>query len=437
MTSDRVAASAAGSTLEALRGGRLSGARELRLGGLGLTEVPDEIFGLADTLRILDLGGNRLTRLPHEFACLRQLEVLFASGNPIERLPPILGDCPALSQLGFRGCGLREIPAEALPAQLRWLTLTDNELEVLPRVLGERPRLQKLMLAGNRLRDLPESLRDARNLELIRLSANRVDKLPQWLAEMPRLAWLAWSGNPLDAPIDRPSVRAISWADLELGALLGQGASGSVHAAAWRCGGNDIRVAVKLFKGFMTSDGSPDHEMSACLAAGVHPHLMGGHGRVCGHPKGTEGLVMPLLPPQWRVLAEPPSLASCSRDVYDPSSHFDADVALRLAAGIARAGAHLHAGGLLHGDLYAHNILWDGDVGEVVLSDFGAASFMPAGSRSEFESFDVLAFGLLLGELLDRSEGAPSAATDLHRACTTPDASARPRFDDVVDALQR
>ncbi len=34
-----------------------------------------------------------------------------------------------------------------------------------------------------------------------------------------------------------------------------------------------------------------------------------------------------------------------------------------------------HAEGLMHGDLYAHNILWNDK--KVVLSDLGGASFLP------------------------------------------------------------
>ena len=431
-------ASATMDTLTALREGRLSGVRELRLAGLGLTELPSEVFGLADTLRLLDIGGNRLSGLPADFGRLRHLEVLFASGNPMTCLPPVLGNCGALSQLGLRGCGLLEIAGEALPPELRWLTVTDNALASVPHALGERPRLQKLMLAGNRLRELPTSLSEAPNLELIRLAANGFEALPPWLARMPRLAWLAWSGNPLDAAADPPTARAIPWADLTLGTLLGEGASGRVHASTWRHGGDKERqVAVKLFKGTMTSDGLPGCEMAACLAAGTHPHLAGGLGRIEGHPQRVEALVLPLLPSHWRVLARPPSLASCSRDVYHENARFDADVALRIAQGIACAGAHIHACGLLHGDLYAHNILWDGTVGEAVLTDFGAASFVPTKDCRALKALDVLAFGLLLGELIDRCESVPHAACAVQRACVAADTKTRPSLDEVADALSR
>ena len=194
-------------------------------------------------------------------------------------------------------------------------------------------------------------------------------------------------------------------------------------------------VAVKLFKGVMTSDGLPGREMAACLAAGEHRNLTGAIGFIADHPEGVEGLVMPLLPTHWRVLAQPPSRESCSRDVYEPALRLEAGVALRLAAGIARAGAHLHGCGLLHGDLYAHNILWDADEGEAVLGDFGAASFLPPGAGAEWERLDVLAFGILLGELLARCDDIDPAARRVQEACVAAEPASRPRLVEVAEEL--
>ena len=197
------------------------------------------------------------------------LRVFFGSGNRFGRLPPVLGDCPALSQVGCRGSALAEVPAEALPPGLRWLTLTDNHLATLPPALGERPALQKLMLSGNRLERLPPGLAGAGNLELLRIAANRFEALPPWLAGLPRLAWLAMAGNPCEGAGVAPAAPVAEWSALAPGALLGEGASGRVHAASWA----GRPVALKLFKGAMTSDGLPEREMAACLAAGAHPHL--------------------------------------------------------------------------------------------------------------------------------------------------------------------
>lgn len=424
-------ASTPASTLAALRRGDLAGARELRLNGLGLAALPPEVLGLGDTLEVLDLGDNALADLPAGFGRLRRLRVLFASGNRFARLPPVLGDCPALSQLGFRGTGLREVPGESLPPALRWLILTGNALESLPASLGERPALRKLMLAGNRLSGLPESLAGAPSLELLRLSANAFEALPGWLAEMPTLAWLAWAGNPLDASL-RPGGATADWAALEPGPLLGEGTSGQVHRALWR----GRPVALKLFKGALTSDGLPEREMAAALAAGEHPNLTGALARLAGHPEGRDGLLMPLLPPGWRVLAGPPSLATCSRDVYDPALRLTAAAVRALALGTARAAAHLHARGLLHGDLYAHNTLWDGMAGAAVLGDFGAASFLPpGGAGAALQRLEVRAWGLLLGELLDRCDTPLPGLRALEAACVRPDPAARPLMAEVLRAL--
>jgi hypothetical protein len=426
-------------TLDALRRGDLAGARELRLAGCGLTEFPREILGLAETLEFLDLGGNALSSLPEDFGRLTRLRVLFGSGNRFAILPPALGDCAALSQLGFRGTGMREVPAEALPPRLRWLTLTDNAIATLPDALGRRPHLQKLMLAGNALAALPESLAEAPALELLRIGANRFAALPGWLAAHPTLAWLGLAGNPaLDAPA--PAARLVPWGVLTPGALLGEGASGLVHHALWRerPDAPPRAVALKLFKGAMTSDGLPRHEMAVCLAAGAHPHLVGALGEVEHHPEGRAALLMPLISAQWRALAGPPSLESCTRDVYAPGLRLEPPAALALAHGIAGAVAHLHAAGVLHGDLYAHNIHWDGTAGAAVLGDFGAAALLRPGRDEALTRIETRAFGLLLEEVLAlvTADGAETARLrDIARDCLARHPALRPTMAEVAAAL--
>ena len=240
------------------------------------------------------------------------------------------------------------------------------------------------------------------------------------------------AGNPCEGAGAAPAAPVVDWSALAPGALLGEGASGQVHAATWA----GRPVALKLFKGAMTSDGLPEREMAACLAAGAHPNLIGALGRLAGHPEAAQGLVMPRLPAAWRVLAGPPSLESCSRDVYDPALRLTPEVALRIARGIGAAAAHLHGQGLLHGDLYAHNVLWDGTAGEAVLSDLGAAAVLPPGALGEtLQRLEVRAWGLLLDELLDRCGAAPAAARAVAQACTQPVVAARPRLAEALALL--
>ncbi|KHA72925.1 protein kinase [Pseudomonas chlororaphis] len=434
-------------TLAQLRAGELSGITRLDL-SCGLSEFPVEIFDLADTLEILNLSGNQLSSLPDDLHRLTRLRVLFCSDNPFTELPACLGQCAALTMVGFRANRIVNVPGAALPPQLRWLILTDNCIESLPSELGERPALQKLMLSGNRLQTLPPSLSNCHRLELLRLSANRLTELPQWLLALPSLTWLAYAGNPLETEADAAALEAtpqIPWSALRLEQRLGEGASGVISRASWqRDDGAVTPVAVKLYKGEMTSDGSPLHEMNACITAGLHPNLIRIEGRISGHPDGQQGLVMQLIDPSFRNLADLPSLASCSRDVYADDCRFSAQVALNIAKGIASAAEHLHQQGITHGDLYAHNILLN-ESGDCLLGDFGGASFHAIADTEQtraLQRIEVRAFGILLGELLARIDSGLSdelrvLLEELERRCCQADVLERPGFAEVNAVLQQ
>lgn len=429
-------------TLEQLRSGALAGTRRLDL-SCGLQTVPPEVFDLADTLEVLNLSGNQLTGLPHDLSRLHRLQVIFGSNNPFTVLPEVLGDCAALEVVGFKACRITQVPEDSLPRNLRWLTLTDNAIAALPTTLGERSALQKLLLAGNQLRALPDSLAQAHRLELLRLSANALKTLPPWLLTLPRLSWLAVSGNSLGWAAVTPSrLPAFDWSALRVEQLLGEGASGHIYRVAHAS--HPEGLALKLFKGDVTSDGLPEHERAASLAAGVHPALCTPCGTLVGHPQGAQGLLLPLLGAAFVNLASPPSIDSCTRDVYAPGLRLYAHLALKVAQQIAQAVAHLHQRGVVHGDLYAHNILWNPATGQAMLSDFGAATLLPDVSSTEcsaLKALDLRAMGCLLEELaavvdLVGSEGTMHAElTTLAQACMVAVPKERPTIGHVVARL--
>ncbi len=420
-------------TLSRLSAGELTGSTRLDL-RCGLTEFPREIFALADTLEILDLSGNRLSSLPGDFAQLRRLKILFCSDNEFRHLPAVVGECPALEMVGFKANRIETVDAAAFPPLLRWLILTDNRIAALPGSIGRCGRLQKLMLAGNQLEQLPDEMAACVNLELIRLSANRFREFPEWLFEMPRLAWLALAGNPWLEISCREEMKEIAWSDLELDELLGEGASGVIHRARWQ----EQSVAVKLFKGAMTSDGLPEQEMAASVAAGSHPNLVGVLGKISHHPDGRNGLVMPLVDPGFLILAAPPNFDSCTRDVYAADLQFGLAEVLKKLLALASAAQHLHERGIAHGDFYAHNILRNA-AGDCLLGDFGAASFYPP--EVDLERIEVRAFGCLLEELLTRGdfEAADQEAVEslweLQGRCVAEVVRDRPGFAVISEGL--
>ena len=436
-------------TLELLRSGRLKGQTSLTLSA-GLSEFPQEILTLADSLEFLNLSDNRLSELPDDFWRLKKLKIVFFNANAFEVFPDVLAKCPALSMVSFKNNQIKKI--NRLAKTIRWLILTNNQLEQLPPAVGQLSRLQKLMLAGNQLQSLPEELSQCDRLELIRLSANRLESLPRGLLSLPRLSWLAYAGNPFcsgpraemgELAGDRSALRDIDEFELTFGEVLGQGASGVIYKGIWQTTEGSKTVAIKLFKGEMTSDGSPLDEMRACIAAGAHPNLVSVLGKL--RAKGKTGLVFSFISSEYRNLGDPPSLESCTRDTYAAKTRFSLPVVLKIARGIAAAAAHLHARGIMHSDLYAHNILIDSD-GTSLLGDFGAASFYDVGSASgrRLQQLEVRAFGCLLEDLLERCKldendlalkRQVDLLADLRTGCMDEAVEKRPLFAEIGERL--
>jgi len=123
-------------SLEQLSSGELAGITRLDL-CCELSDFPEEIFSLADSLEVLNLSGNRLSALPADLARLHKLRIVFCSDNLFTSVPEVLGNCTQLEMIGFKSNRIEHLPAAALPPRLRWLILTDNRLQQLPPELGD------------------------------------------------------------------------------------------------------------------------------------------------------------------------------------------------------------------------------------------------------------------------------------------------------------
>lgn len=432
-------------TLQQLKSGQLRGSKRIKL-SCCLTTFPEEIFTLAETLEILDLSGNKLSQLPADFGRLKNLKIAFFSDNLFTEFPAQLAACEKLEMIGFKANKIAHLPENALPEKVRWLILTDNCLTKLPDSIGENTRLQKVALAGNQLETLPDSMANCRNLELLRISANQLAVFPEWLLSLPRLAWLAFAGNPCSRTItEQAALPEISWNSMEIHEKLGEGASGFIWKASFKPGfKNDFpeEVAVKIFKGTVTSDGFPEDEMNAHIAAGIHPNLVSVIGKIKEHPEEKNGLVLNLIPPQYRNLGNPPSFQTCTRDTFPDKTTFTLPQLLTVVKGIASAAAQLHAQGCMHGDLYAHNILIDSEANPI-FGDFGAATLydknVPAAEA--LEKLEVLAFGNLLEDLTTRlaeaekETKAEDLLQNLMEECLQPEVSDRPFFREINTVL--
>jgi serine/threonine protein kinase len=172
---------------------------------------------------------------------------------------------------------------------------------------------------------------------------------------------------------------------------------------------------------------------------GNHPNFISVLGRIVNAPNNQQGLVLPLLdssPSAYQILGNPPSFTTCTRDTFPDGTQFSFERIFKVLWGISSAAAHLHNPlpgvrnrGIMHGDLYAHNILVHQGDGHALLTDFGAASFKPVinASRGDatapavtpeqeqslrLEQIEVRAFGCLVVDLLDHADAASLPALD-------------------------
>lgn len=428
-------------TLEELKSGALKGVKRLKL-ACGLNEFPKEIFTLADTLEILDLSDNNLSSLPENLSDLQQLKIIFFARNQFTKFPSQLASCPNLSMVGFRSNQITHIPENVFPKKLQWLILTDNQIKELPKSIGDCHLLQKFGLAGNQLESLPKEMANCKNLELLRIPTNQLKTLPEWLFQLPRLSWIAFSGNPIThQPTINNDLDLFDWNEFNLQETLGEGASGIISKANWNAKNKD--VAVKIFKGEVTTDGLPEDEMKVSIAAGLHNNLIPVLGKIKAHPEAKNGLIMELISPEYTNLGNPPSLETCTRDTFEATTSFTSNELLKIAKGMTSVAAQLHQRGINHGDLYAHNILVDKSA-HSILGDFGAASFYNKNVAIAplIERVEVRALGCLIEDVLNLvpKEKITSiqkiAWEELISDCMHTDVDKRPSFSEVLKRLE-
>ena len=395
---------------------RLSSLREVSLARCGLATLPSCLTTLPQ-LTVLDVSGKELVALDGGvLASLPKLVKLNAAANRLRTLPPEIGRLAKLRLLGLRDNMLRTLPDEVGELkELRELYVTSNRLTSLPSTLGRCRNLRKLQASFNALRTLPSELAELPNLEMVRVAGCEIFALPPALASAPRLCWVSLAGNPLTstppphaATVPHAVVPGVEALDYTASKKLGDGASGDVRVAVWAGAPAWVgtsTVAVKLFHASAPSpDGHPADE--AAIARVVdHPALARAVATVVGvavapssagdddaspppspgegedddaaaspappsppPPAGLLFRVVPGVPLADKPRGEPRLL----RCTWAADKKIAPPAALRAAARLAGGLAALHASGIAHGDVYAHNVLCD-EEGAATLVDLGAA----------------------------------------------------------------
>lgn len=147
--------------------------RALRLVGIKLKEVPDELGRNLPGLEILNMSNNQLTTLPDSIVYMTSLTQLSVLHNVIETLPQRIG----------------------LMCNMRRLEISNNRLKTLPDTFAALTQIKRLDLESNCLRLLPENLDLMVKLETLNVNKNRLLRLPRCLHRMPSLTLLTANKN--------------------------------------------------------------------------------------------------------------------------------------------------------------------------------------------------------------------------------------------------
>lgn len=194
--------------------------RALRLVGIGLKVLPEELAARLPMLEVLSLANNQLTELPDSIVQLSHLRELNLMYNSIQTLPARIGLLCSLERLGIANNQLQELPAtlgglvllrrldleqnclRVLPENLdnmascEVVNVNYNTLLRLPRCFARMPSLTQVSACGNRIEYIPMELAASPSIKCIRLSKNQIRAIPERLGNMRQLEELCLEFNP-------------------------------------------------------------------------------------------------------------------------------------------------------------------------------------------------------------------------------------------------
>jgi hypothetical protein len=398
----------------------------------GAATFPQELFRIAGSIEFLDMRHGNLSSLPENFGDFKNLKVALFSHNDFDEIPPVLAACHNLSVLAFQACKLKKIPENSLPLNLRGLSLANNKLRRLPASVGDLTQLQKLVLTDNELEALPDRLIECQELTLLRIQVNRLASLPS-LFDLPMLSWYTDTANLFSArPVRSDQFIQHDAVQPDYDTILGQNGRNVIYGGTYK----EMPAAIKRYGATLKTDVLSHNEIAVSLLAGVHDNIIGSFGAIDDRSGGPT-LVMPLVPSDYSSLGNPPSFESLVRDTFPEAPSVTTRFALKATSGVAKALQHLHSRGIMHGDVYAHNILINPS-GHSILGDFGDASVYDKGSDfGRREKIDIRGFGYFVDDLV--SIGDPSEdwqqLLEIRDMCLRAKPSERPTFDEVVQIL--
>eukprot|EP01032_Pedospumella_encystans_P020034 gene20034-22769_t len=174
------------------------------LGNLKVLNLYDNDLNSADGIGILaqtpvediNLGCNKLTKLPLEFGTVRTLTSLWLDDNQFESFPTCVCQLKELKNLHLSGNTIKTVPSLISSLEnLETLAMDSNELVEFPSGCLLLPELKNLWIRQNKIVQLPDNLELMASLQVLSLSSNLLEELPDAVASLHSLRQLFANGN--------------------------------------------------------------------------------------------------------------------------------------------------------------------------------------------------------------------------------------------------
>jgi hypothetical protein len=346
-----------------------------------------------ELLELLDLSNNKLSSLPNNFNVLfPNLKILFLTNNLFEIIPECL-KFSKITILSIKNNIIKKI--ENLPLTINWLMATNNKITNMDYVTNLK-NLKKLSLGSNFISEIPTEINTLHNLELVRFSNNNIKTINNNFLKLSKLTYVGLGGNPV-TPDTYKFIPTINISEIQLYNILGKGASGIVYACSIK--NSKENYAVKIFHNKSGVDGLTSTEISVLsILYDVNCQNLV---KVIAKLNDDAGVIFEYLE-NFKTLGNVPNFDTITRDVMTEKINYD--TVLFIINGIKNAMNILYKLQIIHGDLYAHNIIYNDNT--IKLTDFGASFYVENKEIYEkLHKYEIRAFEYLI---LDMIQVCPS-----------------------------
>lgn len=163
-----------------------------------IKEMPRSLTKLANSLRSIDLSGNKIREMPEFIGEFVSLKHLIFENNLLMSLPSEIGRLIKLETLTLSNNRLTSLPEDINRlSALRNVNLSSNQLKRFPMPLVGLKSLENLDLSNNKITAIPPGIKDLQVLEL-NLNKNQISTISDDIAGCKRLKVLRLEENCLE-----------------------------------------------------------------------------------------------------------------------------------------------------------------------------------------------------------------------------------------------